>query len=56
MGSHVLVECMSSGWYIVQYDVFYWKTYPAGGHVLLEGMYYRRKCLAVQDVLLEYMV
>ena len=26
MGGHVLVECISSGWYILQDDVFYLKT------------------------------
>ena len=38
MGSIVLVECMSSGWHIFQYVVFYWKTCHTGAHVLLEGM------------------
>ena len=50
MGCHVLVECMSSGWPILQYVVFYWKTSLTGGYILHEGMYYRRACLAVRDV------
>ena len=54
MGGHVLVECMSSGWHILQYVVFYRKACLTGGHVLLEGMYYRRACFATQDVLLIY--
>ena len=55
MGSHVLVECISSGWHILQYVVFYRKTCLSGGHVLLECKYYRRACIAVGDVLLGYM-
>ena len=51
MGGYVLVECMSSGWHVLKYVVFYWKTCLTGGHALLEGMYYRRACFAVQDVL-----
>ena len=47
MGGHVLVECMSLGWHILQYVVFYWKKCLTGGHVLLEGMYYRSACLVV---------
>ena len=39
MGGHVLVECMSSGWHILQDDVFHWKTCLNGRHVLLEGTY-----------------
>ena len=35
MGGHVLVECMSSGWHILQYVVFCWKTCLTGGHVFL---------------------
>ena len=27
VGGHVLVECMFSGWDILQYVVFYWKTF-----------------------------
>ena len=34
------MECMSSGWLIFQYVVFYWKTCLTVGHVLLEGMCY----------------
>ena len=39
MGDRVLVERMSSGWHILQYDVFYWKTGLIGGCVLQEGIY-----------------
>ena len=38
MGYQVLVECMSSGWHISQYVVFYRKTCLIGGHVLLEDI------------------
>ena len=38
MGCHVLVECMSSGWHILQYAVF------TERHVLLEVMLYLRVC------------
>ena len=40
---------------MLQYVVVYLKTFLSGWHVLLDGMYYRRVCLAVGDVLLEYM-
>ena len=32
MGGHVLVECMSSGWHILKYVMFYWKTCLTRGH------------------------
>ena len=35
MGGHVLVECMSSGWHILQGNVF------TGRHVLLEHVLLR---------------
>ena len=47
MGGHVLVECISLGWYILQYVVFFWETCLTGGHIFLEDMYYRWACLAV---------
>ena len=47
MGSHALIECLPSGWHILKYIVFYLKTCFTGGHVSLEGMYYRRAYLAV---------
>ena len=34
--------------------MFYYKSFLTGKHVLLEGMYSRRACLTVLDVLLEY--
>ena len=45
------MECMSSGWHILQYVVFCWKTCLTGEHIFLEGMYYRGPCFAVQDIL-----
>ena len=40
MGGHVLVECMHSGRYILQYVAFYWKTCPTVGYVLLKDPIY----------------
>ena len=40
MGGYV----MSSGWHIFQDDVSYWNASFTGGHVLLEGISYRRSC------------
>ena len=54
MEARVLMECMTSGWHILQYVVFNWKTCLSGGQVLLKGMYYKMPRLAVWDVLPEY--
>ena len=40
---------------MLQYVMFYWKIFLTGWHVLLDGIYYRMACLAVGDVLIEYM-
>ena len=45
MSSHVSVECIFSGWHILQDDVFYWK------HVLLEDMFYLKVYLIGGHVL-----
>ena len=47
MGGHVLVECISSGWHIFQYVVFYWKICLTGGYALLEGTCYSRTHIVV---------
>ena len=46
---YVLVEYMSSGWYIFQYIVFYWKTCLTGGHVFL------RVCVIVEHMIVVVM-
>ena len=51
MECHVFVECMSSGYHILQYMLcFTEKHFFTGGHVILEGTYYRKACFAVRDV------
>ena len=41
--------CLQDG---ISYNMFlfYWKKFLTGGHVLIEGRYYRRACIAVRDV------
>ena len=51
MGGHVLVECMCSGWHILQYVVFYRKTCLIGGHVLLFEMSFWGTCFTGGHIL-----
>ena len=53
MGGHILQECMSSGWHILEDDVYNCKTYFIG-QVLLEDMSDWRPCLTGVHVLQEY--
>ena len=55
IGGHVMHQCISSGWHILQEDVSYWKTYLTGGQVLFEGISYRRAFFSGRYVLQEYM-